>query len=264
MLGLSAPAVGIGLARERWKGGFPARVGAAALAAVCVGTMLWLAGPRWTENMAAVRMDRMEALAEHRYVAYYNLGMGNVWPQQVPEVNDLIDVRTHQGDPEGFFGLQAALWGSGGMRLGLGLGNWDPQEYVWDAMRGGISEWHERQQWKPVEEWENPHKVAANIGWGAGILTSWDPAATRRIVDDAATSGDWPGVLPWAQFWEGFGFGWGRARIDAPSSIHALPQPLRGIHEEAILRGIQAGRALGEVPPADGKPIFASIRGCAT
>lgn len=266
LLGFSAPAVGVGLALHRLRSGsgIPAKVGAGVLAASCLGAMFWTAGPRMEESRAAVRMDRLDALQQHRYVTYYNLGMGNIWPEQVPEVNDLIDVRTHQGDPEGFFGLQAALWGSGGMRLALGLGNWEPQEYVWDAMRGGISEWHERQQWKPVEDWENPRKVAANIGWGTGILANWDPAMVARIVADAGGSEDWPSVLPWADFWEGYGFGWGRARDDAPTTIEAVPPALPEFMREAIIRGVQQGRALGEVPPATGKPIFASIRGCAT
>lgn len=264
LLGFSAPAIGVGLALHRFKGGTPAKVGGAVLAIACVGQLLWLAGPRWTENMAAVRMERLDALSEHRYVTYYNLGMGNVWPSQVKAINDLIDVRTAQGDPEGFFGLQAALWGSGGQRLGLGLGNWEPPEFVWDALRGAISEWHERQQWKPVEEWENPRKVSANIGWGLGILTSWDPAAAMSVVREADGSPDWPDVLPWPEFWEGYGFGWGRADENAPSTIDAIPSAFPGIHHEAILRGIEAGRALGDVPPAQGVPIFESIRGCAT
>jgi hypothetical protein len=268
LLGFSAPAVGIGLASARLRGphaaGLPGKVAAVALAAVCGGVLLWLAGPRVEENLAAVRMDRMSALQEHRYVTYYNLGIGNVWPSQVAEVNDLIDVRTAQGDPEGLFGLQAALWGSGGMRLGLGLGTWEPQEYVFSAMAGGLSEWHERQQWKPVEEWENPRKVAANVGWGTGILASWDPTSAASIVDEAHTSGKWPHVLPWADFWEGYGFGWGRARDDAPTSVEVVPGELPEVFREAIIRGVRAGRALGEVPAARGKPIFASIRGCAT
>ena len=264
LLGFSAPAVGIGLAIERWKGGALARASAVVLALACGGALLWVAGPRIEEAKAAVRMDRLDALQEHRYVTYYNLGMGNVWPQQAPEVNDLLDVRTAQGDPEGFFGLQAALWGSGGQRLGLGLGNWDPPEYVWDAMRGGISEWHERQQWKPVEEWESPPKVATNIGWGTGILTGWDAAAAARIAAAAAASSDWPTVLAWERFWEGYGFGWGRARDDAPTTVDAVPDVLPEEFREAIIRGVREGRELGDVPAATGEPLFASIRGCAT
>ena len=152
LLGFSAPAVGVGLALRRFHtGGRSAKVGAGALAVLCVGQLLWLCGPRWTENMAAVRMDRLDALQKHRYVTYYNLGMGNIWPSQVDQVNDLIDVRTARatrrvssacrpcGAAAVSDSVSASATGSPGVRVG--------------RARGAISEWHERQQWKPVEEW---------------------------------------------------------------------------------------------------------------
>jgi hypothetical protein len=264
LLGFSAPAVMVGVAllrlRERsdwtrWTGLALGVVGAAAL--------LWLTPPRFSEAADAVRLERASMVLHHRYVSYYNLGVGTVWAELVEGVNDMIDVRTAQGDPRGFDGFQAGLWGSG-RRLALGEGDWEPPDLDWGSVRSGLSEWSERQSYLPEQDKDDPRTVAFNVGWGAGVRSRWNVADVARVAEEATSEGSWPQQLELALFWEGFGFGWGRAVADVPAHADSLPDFIPAEHREAVARGMRDGRALGEVPKAPRKPIFTSVRGPAT
>ena len=83
-------------------------------------------------------------------------------------------------------------------------------------------------------------------------------------VREAEASGLWPKNLSWEDFWEGYGFGLGRAvpeLSDHPASLpDRIPEEARG----PVSRGMKSGRALGKVPPAGRKPLFKSVRGPAT
>jgi len=286
LLGFSAPGVAVGLALKRIRAGSRS---AWLLAAIGALWLLWLSPPRLHEARAAVHPERMEALRQHRYVSYYNLGIGTVWAEQVRDVNDLIDVRTAQGSQEGFGGIQAGLWGSG-RRLALGEGDWQAPKLTWDALFSGIQEWSERQSYLPHKDEvggdldDDPHRpirdelpaAAHNIGWCAGIRSSWNSATVAEVVSSAQSSGlcpqqpgewqgaCWPASLDWQFFWEGYGFGLGRARPELSEHPDSLPAAIPEIARDAVARGIRAGRALGAVPEAPRKPLFKSVRGPAT
>lgn len=286
LLGFSAPGVAVGLALRRVREGSRS---AWLLAAIGALWLLWLIPPRLHEARAAVHPERMEALRQHRYVSYYNLGIGTVWAEQVRDVNDLIDVRTAQGSQEGFGGIQAGLWGSG-RRLALGEGDWQAPELTWDALFSGIQEWSERQSYLPRKDEvggdldDDPHRpvrdepaaAAHNIGWGVGIRASWNSATVVEVVNSAQSSGVcpeqpgewqgtcWPAALDWQIFWEGYGFGLGRAQPELSDHTGSLPVAIPETAREAVARGIRAGRALGPVPQAPRKPLFKSVRGPAT
>ena len=286
LLGFSAPAVGIGLALGQVRRGSKS---AWLLAALCSLWLLWLTPPRMHEAKAAVQTQRMEQLRQHRYVSYYNLGIGTIWAEQVRDVNDLIDVRTAQGRQEGFGGIQAGLWGSG-RRLALGEGDWQAPPLTWDSLFSGIQEWAERQSYLPRADEvggdldDDPHRpvrdnetdAALNIGWAVGIRAAWNSAVVAAVVQEAQESGVcpaqpgewqsscWPAYLDWQLFWEGYGFGLGRAQSEFSTHPDSLPQALPDEAREAISRGIIKGRALGPVPQAPRVPLFKSVRGPAT
>lgn len=247
-------AVSVGLGRNT-------RLGTAA-AAVFALMAVWMWGPRAWEGAQAIRTDRWAANAEHRFLAYYNLGVGTVWAEDVRAVNDLIDVRSASGDPRSFDGVQAALWG-GGATNGLGRGDWDPPEPMdWPALGSGIKEWRERQSFLAPEDKDDPGQVAENIGWGLGIRTRWNPARVAAILDEAGA--DWPAELDHAAVWRGFGLGWGRSAPRRPASAGTLPLSIPAEARPHVVSGMEAGRALGAVPEASWPPVFPTVRGTAT
>lgn len=263
-LGFSAPAMmaGVGLLRLRQAAGWR-RAAGGVLALAGVGVIAWEAPLRWIEAVSAIRLERAPQVSRHRYVTYYNLGIGTVWAEMVDDVNDLVDVRSDTSDPRAFDGVQAGLWGSGRSDA-LGEGDWDPPELDWGSMRSGLNEWAERQSFVPAPDKDDPRTVALNMGWGAGIRARWNAERVARILQDAAAEGSWPEMLDVADFWEGFGFGWGRALDDVPAHADSLPLSIPEQYREDVIRGMAAGRELGEVPEAPRKPVFASVRGPAT
>tara|TARA_Y100001968_G_scaffold332665_1_gene391720 strand:+ start:351 stop:2351 length:2001 start_codon:yes stop_codon:yes gene_type:complete len=286
LLGFSAPAVGIGLAMGQLKSN---RNSAWLLLLLCSIWTLWLLPPRAKEASASLRLERAPLILEHRYVTYYNLGIGTVWAEQVQDVNDLIDVRSAQGKATGFSGIQAGLWGSG-RRLALGEGDWQAPQLSWEALFSGIQEWAERQSYLPYEGDvggdldDDPHRpvrddlavAAFNIGWAAGIRASWDSAVVVSVVEEAQGQAVcpeqpadwqrpcWPSYLDWQLFWEGYGFGLGRARPGISAHPDSLPTALPPEARLPISTGISAGRAMGQVPEAPRQPLFKSVRGPAT
>jgi len=268
LLGFSAPGIAVGLGLQLARGGSDEpstwlRRGGLLLALLGAGTLLWLAPPRLIEARAAIRLERSADLLNHRYVMYYNLGIGTVWADMVDDVNALIDYRASQGSPDAFHGLQAGLWGSG-RRLGLGEGDWQPPPLEWRAINAGIQEWVERNSYRPPELQEDNIFVAQNVGWGAGIRADWNASVVAEVLLDGRTRGEWPTGLAVSDFWEGFGIGWGRAYSDVPARADTLPQAIPEEARAAVVRGMQVGRARGEVPEAPRKPTFASVRGPAT
>lgn len=260
LLGRFAPGVGVGVALLLWQQGSWRRVPAVPLLLVCV---LWLGGQaRWRvpEALDNVRLERAAANLEHRYVSYYNLGMGTVWSQMVPEINDLLDVRSAEADGRAFAGIQAGLWGSG-RQLSLGLGDWAPPELTPRSLTAGLNEWAEREAYKTAEQRDDPRYVAWNFGWGAAIRAGWDLGQLDAVLRQAVDSPTWPPDLSIDAVWAGVGFGWGRAH---PGEAPALPAGLNPVWAESFHLGVQAGRDLGPVPPSPHKPVFASIRGPAT
>ena len=53
---------------------------------------LWVSVPRAIEAIDPVRLERARHTLLHRQVVYYNLGVGTVWAEQIPQLNDLLDV----------------------------------------------------------------------------------------------------------------------------------------------------------------------------
>ena len=264
-LGWSAPGLAVGLgislireARSYWLW----RVGGWALIVVGAVALLWVSFPRLIEATTLVRTERSAPLADHRYVAYYNLGIGTVWAEQVAEVNDLIDVRSAQGSPGAFAGIQGGLLHDL-QPTGLGLATWRPLPYRDDSLRVGLAEWRERRNHTAAGQAEPAGTAAENIGWGAGIRSRWDAPAVAGALAAAEAEGLWPADLEHARFWTGYGVGWGRAHpapaLPAADALDGLDETLRA----ALLAGIEAGRAMDSAP-ADGPPAFRSIRGPAT
>ncbi len=284
LLGFSAPAVmvGIGIRDGREASGVR-RVAGILLAVVAAGALLWTVPPRVIEAKAAVRLERSGELLRHRYVTYYNMGFGTVWAEMVDDVNDLVDVRAAQGDPKGSAGFQAGLWGSG-RRLALGEGDWEPPELEWGSVQAGLNEWYERQRYKEPRDRDDPTIFASNLGWGTGIRAGWDASRVALVLEEGmerhpgGTWDDlwadldnpelrldsWPPGLPWDAFWEGYGMGYGRAVPDVPAQADSLPDALPMEYRPAVVRGMEAGRALGEVPRAPKKLPFESVRNPAT
>lgn len=284
LLGFSAPAIMIGIGvRDARESEGVRRIAGGLLAVAAAGALLWQAPPRLIEANAAVRLDRSGELLRHRYVTYYNLGFGTIWAELVDDANDLIDVRTAQGDPNGAAGFQAGMWGSG-RRLALGEGDWESPPLEWGSMQAGLNEWFERQRYHEPQDRDDPVAFAENLGWGAGIRARWNAELMAQVVEEGmeqAQAGSWddlfanlddpevridgwPPGLPWESFWEGYGFGWGRAVPDVPARADSLPDALPEPYRSAIVRGMEAGRALGAVPKAARKSIFPSVRGPAT
>jgi len=284
LLGFSAPAVMVGIgARDAREATGVRRVAGVLLAVVAGGALLWQAPPRVIEARAALRLERADELLRHRYVTYYNLGFGTIWAELVDDANDLIDVRTAQGDPAGAAGFQAGMWGSG-RRLALGEGDWESPPLEWGSMQAGLNEWFERERYKNPEDRDDPHTFAANVGWGAGIRARWNAELMAQVVEEGfelASPGawadlfadldnpevrldGWPPGMDWEAFWTGYGFGWGRAVTDVPAQVDSLPDALPEDYRPAIVRGMEEGRALGPVPKAPRRSIFPSVRGPAT
>ncbi len=261
LLGFSAPGVAIGLGLRRLRRPGWARWTSIPLLLAAVGWLAVLAPPRWQEATSAVRPERFAGVLEHRYVAYYNLGIGTVWSPMVADLNDLIDVRSASADPHTFDGMQAALWGAGA-RLALGRGDWDPPPMSWDLLRAGLREWGERNSYRTDEDREDPAQVARNVGWGAGLRSGWDLEVVAREVARGRKRGEWPEQLPTDAFWEGLGEGWGRARPDAGPD--QLPERLSPSERESAVLGMERGRAQGPVPPSPRLPGYESVRGPAT
>ncbi len=260
LLGLSAPGLGLGLGLRAWKEG---RRHALLLLVAAVGLQLWLTPPRATEAADAVRLERAEANRDHRYLHYYNLGIGTIWSEQVGDINDLIDVRTAQNEAHSFAGMQAGLWGSGD-RLALGEGHWSPPQPSADSLNAGLSEWAERQSYASEEERDDPRLAAQNIGWGLGVRASWNTARVAAVLQTTKERGLWPQSLSVEDAWEGYGWGLGRARAGVSDHPDSLPPSVPEAMHEAVSRGMRDGRALGRVPEAGSQPAFASVRGSAT
>jgi len=261
-LGWSAPAIAVGMALRLLCDPAPTprrRIGAWLLLAAGVGVLLWPAPLRIAESASLVRLDRQEGIRDHRYVAYYNLGIGTTWAQQVPEVNDLLDVRSAEGDPRAFDGMQAGLQPDS-QGAGLAHHTWAPLPLVADSMRGGLHEWLEHQQYKTPDQQEFTTTAAENIGWGVGIRGRWQPSGVRTALEGAQQQGWWPDQLSLDSFWEGYGMGWGRAADDAPDQALLMPRTIPEAHHEAVARGVRRGREIGDVPPASGVPVFKSVR----
>ncbi|MCO4771884.1 MAG: hypothetical protein KDA24_17770 [Deltaproteobacteria bacterium] len=247
-------AVGLGLARKGWLGRL--------VALLFTLGFLWSAGPRAVEASKAVRPDRWSMNAEHRLVTYYNLGIHTTWAEDVAALNDFIDVRSASGEARAFGGVQAAMWG-GGTTFGLGRGSWSPEEAMtWPGLATAIKEWRERQQFFTPEEKDDLRAVSKNIGWGLGIRTRWNPARVAQILDEAGA--DWPVDLPRELVWEGFGAGWGRMEPTRSSRAITLPLSIPEDSRDAVSRGMEAGRAIGDVPEAPIPPVFETVRGTAT
>ena len=209
------------------------------------------------------RLERAEANRDHRYLHYYNLGIGTIWSEQVGDINDLIDVRTAQNEAHSFAGMQAGLWGSGD-RLALGEGHWSPPQPSADSLNAGLSEWAERQSYASEEERDDPRLAAQNIGWGLGVRASWNTARVAAVLQTTKERGLWPQSLSVEDAWEGYGWGLGRARAGVSDHPDSLPPSVPEAMHEAVSRGMRDGRALGRVPEAGSQPAFASVRGSAT
>ena len=261
-LGWSAPglAVGMGIHTLRDRAAVPgARLGGAVLVFVPVLLLLWSAPPRLQEAARIVQLDRAGANLAHRYVHYYNLGIGTVWSEQVQEVNDLLDVRATQVDEGSFAAIQAGLQHD--LRLtGLTLDTWSPLPLQRDSMHFGLHEWTERQQYLEPHEREFTTAAAENIGWGVGIRARWQAAGAATALAGAVRDGWWPVQLEERAFWEGYGMGWARASDAATDDPSLMPRSIPAEHREAVAQGVLRGRDVGPVNAATGKPVFRSIR----
>jgi len=261
-LGWSAPglAVGVGLklARETAPSALQ-RIGGWVMVGAGSVALLWVAVPRVQESAGLVRLERAGELTQHRYVTYYNLGIGTVWAEQVGEVNDLIDVRTAQGEAAGFGGMQGGLYHDL-QRTGLALRTWQPLPMQSDSLAPGLHEWAERQQYTAVSQREFTPLATRNIGWGAGIRARWNAAGAALALAGARADGWWPAELSDEDFWEGYGMGWGRADDGAPDSAELMPRTIPDAYHDAVARGVRRGRSLGEVEAGRGEPVFVSFR----
>lgn len=261
-LGWSAPAVAVGCGLRLMDERSPSTsLRVAAWASMILGglALLWLAPPRLQEAANAVRGDRTGSLTEHRYVAYYNLGIGTTWSEQVDEVNDLLDVRAAAGSPEAFAGLQAGLLHDL-QPTGIGRGTWAPLPLDADSITMGLQEWTERQSYQADPLREYTPVAAENIGWGTGIRSRWQPHGAALALAGAQAQGEWPDELTVESFWEGYGLGWGRASERAPSSPEMMPRSIPEAFHGAVARGVSRGRSLETRDWWGDEPPFATIR----
>ena len=261
-LAWSAPALlaAIGLEGLRSARG---RVPGAIALALGVSWFAWQAPPRLHEAATAVRLERAPDVLAHRYVTYYNLGLGTIWASQVQAVNRLIDIRAAEDDPHAFDGLQAGLWMLGNRR-GLGRSEWDPTPVDWPLLRGGMGEWQENEFYAAPEDRAAPDRSAENIGWGVCIRLDGDLDAVVALLEEARTSGEWPVELPIEAAWRGVGQAFhGDGLIHAPTEDGlnaAIPQPFR----PAVLEGLRIAAERGPVPPAELPMNARGVRGTAT
>ncbi len=261
-LAWSAPAllavIGLEGLRSR-RGRVPGGIGLA-LAALWFG---WQAPPRLHEAAAAVDLSRAPEVLTHRYVTYYNLGIGTIWAPQVRAVNTLIDVRAAEDDPHAFDGLQAGLWMLGNRR-GLGRSEWRPTRIDWPQLRGAMGEWQENEFYALPADRSRPDRSAENIGWGIVIRLDGDLNAVVSLLEEARTSGEWPAELPLKAAWRGVGQGlYGNPAAHAPTEDglnSAIPAPYR----QDVLDGLRIAAERGPVEPATLPLNARGVRGTAT
>ena len=261
-IGWSAPGLAVGIGLWSLRELSPSRGQRIAAWLLIAGgslVLLWLTPPRLQEAASVVQLGRTASVREHRYVAYYNLGIGTIWSEQVPEVNDLLDVRASQGHPGAFAGIQAGLLHDQ-QATGLPLQTWTPRPLTHDSLLAGLHEWRERQSYLEPREQEYTVVAAENIGWGVGIRGRWNGMTVSRAFDGAFDRGKWPRQMAPDAFWEGYGMGWGRASAEAPEESEQMPRTIPETYHQAVARGVQRGRAIGEVPETTGPPPFRSIR----
>ncbi len=236
--------------------------GALALA-LAVSWFTWQAPPRLVEAAETVRLERAPDVIAHRYVTYYNLGIGTIWASQVEAVNRLIDVRAAEGDAHAFDGVQAGLWMLGNRR-GLGRGEWEPTAIDWPLLRGAMGEWQEHESYATEADRARPQRSAENIGWGVAIRLDGDLDAVITLLEGARTSGEWPTDLPLEAAWRGVGQAFhGDPVINAPTEDGlnaAVPPAWRA----AVLDGLRIAAERGPVPPAQLPLKARGVRGTAT
>jgi len=223
----------------------------------------WQAPPRLEEAADSLRLERASDVMAHRYVTYYNLGIGTIWASQVEAVNRLIDVRAAEDDAHAFDGVQAGLWMLGNRR-GLGRGDWEPTAIDWPMLRGGMGEWQENEYYASEADRARPERSAENIGWGVAIRLDGDLDAVIALLEEARTSGEWPPDMPLEAAWRGVGQAFhGDPVINAPTE-DGLNAAVPAQWRPAVLEGLRIAAERGPVPPAQLPLNARGVRGTAT
>ena len=258
---LTAPALLVSIGLEGLNG--RGRVAGAVAVALGAGWFVWQGPPRVHEALDAVRLERAPGVLAHRYVTYYNLGIGTIWAPQVADVNRLIDTRAADGDAHAFDGIQAGLWMLGNRR-GLARGDWEPTTIDWPLLRSSMEEWRETESYLDDASRSQPIRSAENIGWGVAIRLNGDLDAIALLLESARTAGEWPEDLPLEAVWRGVGEAMhGKPIVSAPTEDglnSVIPGPFRG----AVSEGLRRAAARG-TPPAARLPLLArTVRGTAT
>lgn len=263
LIALSAPGVLVGVGRATWRHGGWGR--GLAWPAIALG-LTWTAALvplRTWEQGDLIRPERWADNLKHRYVEYYNAGMGTVWARQVVDANQYLDVRAFQartlGTSATFHGTIAGFCCEG-THSGLQAATWDPPKPSWFTMGSGLNEWKEAASygaWGTTDyAW-----VARNLGWGIGLRTEWQLPAMIQVMTEGQED-EWSGLpIDSLLVWEGLGFGLGRTASELPASADALPPTIPAEAAEAMARGMAEARALGPVPRMALPPPFPSAHG---
>lgn len=229
-------------------------VGTAAAGALAMAFVLSVSG---AAAPVLWQPDRAGELSRHRYSAYWHFGIDAVSAPHVDWWNDVIDVREAEGDPLGAFGFRMT-WLNRTPDRELPEDGWVLDN--WDEVRGNF------ERSFPLQAAQVDLSTASkNIGWGLGIHSDFVARDFARVVGFAEQTGRIPAELSVEQIWEGWGFGraradrvdlaLGRARPQVPNALSVVPER----YLPAVLRGIAAAEALGDVPKQEAPAKLRSV-----
>jgi hypothetical protein len=270
-VGVLWPAVGIGLARATWGRGGADRALAAGTGAAALAGLLALAAICLPPIPSLLRLERAPDVLAHRYAAYWHYGFGSVTGDEVERANDLLDVRAADGDPAGAFGFELGFaLAEHEMEAGQ-AGPWESPKPDWPSLRSRFERWDELSHvfanarpdlWETVD----PLVTVQNMGRAMAVRADCDGALVQELVARAHDEGMWPATLSEPGFWEGFGYGCGRAAWlaaqkqtpgpgpDGVSWIGQLTEP----HAERVKAGWREAARRGPVPHMGRSPAIRS------
>jgi len=261
-VGVFWPAVGAGLAIALWRqGGLDRGLGIATGAAAAAG-LFALAGICLPLAPSMLRMERAPQVLAHRYPAYWHFGFGSITGDEVERANDLLDVREAEGLASGGFGFELGFaMPEHNQDLGQ-PGSWDTPPPDFKSLRSRFERWEELSQvfararpdlWAQVD----PRITAENMGRAFAVRADCDGQLVVGLLREVEQARLWPSDLSLGSFWNGFGFGCGRAawlKSARPAVgpgpqgegwIDTLPQPE---FAEQVRAGWNAAAQTGAVP----------------
>ena len=273
-VGVGWPAVGLGLGWARFQRAGWSRVLGGVTAVVSLLGLVGLVSICAPRVPDMLRMERAEAVLQHRYAAYWHYGIGTVTADEVERVNDLLDVREARGEPGGAFGLDLGFAvAEHSMNLGQ-EGPWETPKPDWKSLVSRFERWEELSQGfarSYPQRWEQVDLVvvAENMGRAMAVRADADGELVAALIGQAHREERWPKELDEGSFWRGFGFGCGRSAWIAAARQMPGPGPegvawIEGLAPDAaaqVRAGWTEAARLGAVPEMGRSPLLITTLG---